>query len=198
MSDALGLDHPLTRASAALGTIVRQLLIVGAMLAGSIAASIEHAVWARSLAVASAIVLVGFAAAALSRGQARRDRALDLIVEGRERVPVAIVQRQRRRLSRQKTQRTLGRALDSMIEDALYRPRPLPLSSRPLLHRPLVARLEHELRAVAKMLRSGAGSVRGVAFCERLVTTGTSSLYGEDPLSLRGELRRAQALLELS
>lgn len=198
MSDALGLDHPLTRASAALDTTVRQLLVVGGILGGSVAALVEHAVWARSVAIASGVVLLGFTAAVLTRRQTRRDRALDLIVEGRELVPVWIVERQCRRLSRPKAQRTLGRALDSMLEETLYRRWPAPLSSRPLLHRPLIARLEGEIRAVARSLRSGAANIRGVAFCERLITDGCSPLYGEEPLTLREELRRARALLELS
>jgi hypothetical protein len=191
-------DHPLTRASAALDATVRQLMVVGAMLAGSVAAAVEHAAWARSLAVASAVALLGFVAAALFRRQTRRDRALDLIVEGRENIPMSVVQRQCRRLARPKTQRTLGRALDAMVKDTLYRPWPLPLSSRPLLHRPLIARLHKEIRVVAELLSSGGASIRGVAFCERLVTDGASPLYGEDPLSLHAELSRARALLELS
>jgi hypothetical protein len=198
MSDGLGLDHPLNRASAALDATVRQLLVVGGILAGSLAAAVEHATWARSLAIASAIVLLGFAAAALLRRQARRDRALDLILEGREALAVAIVQRQCRRLARPKTQRTLGRALEKMIEESLYRPWPMPHSSRPLLHRPLVALLRNEIREVAELLRSGRAAIRGVAFCERLVTNGASPLYGQDPVALRGELGRARALLELA
>jgi hypothetical protein len=191
-------DHPLTRASAALDATVRQLLVVAAMFAGSIAAALEHDSWARALAIASAIVLVGFVAATLLRRQTRRDRALDLILEGRQSVPVSVVQRQCRRLSRPKTQRTLARALNSMVDDTLRRSWPLPLSSRPLLHRPLIARLQREIRAVAELLGSGSATIRGVAFCERLVTDGASPLYGEDPLALNAELCRARTLLKLS
>jgi hypothetical protein len=191
-------DHPLTRASAALDATVRQLLVVAAMFAGSVAAALEHDSWARSLAVASAVVLLAFVAATLLRRQTRRDRALDLIVEGRQSIPVSVVQRQCRRLSRPKTQRTLARALNSMVDDTLHRPWPLPLSSRPLLHRPLIARLHIEIRAVAELLGSGSASIRGVAFCERLVTDGASPLYGEDATSLHDELCRARSLLGLS
>jgi hypothetical protein len=198
MSDVLGLDHPLTRASAALDATVRQLLVVGAIFAGSLAATAQHASWARSVSIASAVVLLGFAAAAVIRTQTRRDLVLELIVEGRERLPLSVVQRERRRLERPRTRRILARTLELLIEETLQRRKTVGLSSRPLLHPRLAADVRAEIRALAELLRSGEVTVRGVAFCERLLTDGGSPLYGQDPIALRGELHRARALLGLA
>ncbi len=64
MSDLLGLDHPLTRASQAFDATIRQLLVVVGMLAGGVAAALEHASWGREVAIAAGLVLVVFAVAA--------------------------------------------------------------------------------------------------------------------------------------
>ncbi len=195
MSDVLGLDHPLTRASRALDATVRQLLVVVAMLAGGVAADLEHASWGRDVAIAAGLVLVAFAFAAFVRAQTRRDRALDVILEGRESLPVAVVQRQRRRLARPRTRHSLARTLKSMIDETLHN-RSLALhSSRPLLHPSLIAAAQDDMRATASALRGEHSTVRGVALVERLITRGESPLYGRDAVALRGELARARALL---
>jgi hypothetical protein len=146
--------------------------------------------------LAAAVVLVGTGALAALRVQARRDRVLDLVLAGRESLSLTVVERQRRRLASSRTRRSLARTLEAMIEETLHRPWPVPLSSRPLLHPPLIAAAQDELRAVAKLLRSGGASVRGVALCERLVTGGDSPLYGREPEPLRSELCRARVLLD--
>lgn len=195
MSDALALDHPLRQASDALDATVRQLLVVGAMLAGSLPAAVSGAAWARSLALAAAVVLLGTAARAAVRAQARRDCAVDLIIEGHETLPIRIVQRQCRRLVRERTRRTLARTLQSMTEQTLRRRTAGALSSRVPLHRPLIIAVQDELGAVATVLQSGQANTRGVAFCERLLTDGGSPLYGRDLAALRARLSRARALL---
>ena len=61
--------------------------------------------WATAVAAGAVIVLVGLAIAAAAFAQRRRDRALDLIIEGRESVLVAAVQRERQRLDAARTRR---------------------------------------------------------------------------------------------
>jgi hypothetical protein len=195
MSDFLGLDHPLTRASDALDTTVKQLLVVVALFAGGLAASLEHAHWGRDVVIASGLVLAGFALAAWVRAQARRDRALDLILEGRESLPLSVVQRECRRLAALRTRRSLATTLQSMIEETLQR-RALRLrSARPLLSRALIAEAQDEMRAIARLLLSESVRIRGVALVERVVTQGTSPLYGCDAAALRSEFARARVLL---
>ena len=196
MSDVLGLDHPLTRACAALDTTIQQLLIVAAIFAASIAAALDRSTIAPSVAVAAALVLAGFGVAALSRAQTRRDRVLDLIVEGRENLPVTLVQRERRRLASPKLRRGLAGTLESMVEETL---RPCTLafrSARPVLSRSAVVEAQADVREVVGLLRGLGATVRGVAFTERLVTRGDSVLYGHDIAALRDGLRRARVLLE--
>lgn len=194
-SDALGFDHPLTRACDALDATLRQLLVVVAVLAGSVAAVIEKAFWARSLALAAAIVLLAVAAIAAIRNQSRRDLALDLILEGRETLPVAVVQRQRQRLASTRTRRTLARTFESMIDETLNRQRLAIRGARPLLHVRLIKEAQHDMRLVAQLLRADGATVRGVAFSERMITHCESPLYGSDAAALRAQLRRACELL---
>jgi hypothetical protein len=188
-------DQPLTRASEAVDASVKQLLVVVAMLAGGIAGSIEHATWGPSEASASGLVLVGFAFVAWLRVQTCRDRALELILEGRESLPLRAVQRQRQRLASARTRSSLARTITSMIEETLQRG-PLALrSARPLLSRSLIEDVRDELIGIANLLQGDAATVRGTALMERMVTHGESSLYGQDALALRSDLARVRTML---
>lgn len=195
MSDVLGPGHPLTRACFALDHAVRQVTVIAALLGGSLGATLAGAAWARSVAVAAGLVLLGTAAVAGLRAQRRRDLALDIVITGPERLPLAVIQRQHRRLSSQRTRGSLARTLESMVQETLHRAWTLPLSSRPRLYAPLIMAVQDDLRELAALLRSGTVGVRGVALCERIVTMGTSPLYGRDLAPLRTELLRARFLL---
>jgi hypothetical protein len=194
-SELLGSDHPLTRAYESLEAVRRQLLVVAALLAGSMVDALEGVAWARSAAIAGAIVLAGVAAAALLLVGIRRERAVELIAQGRENLPVTLVQRQCIRLASPRTRRSLARTLESMIEETLHPRRVSIPSARLSLNRRLIASLQDELRRVARLLRDDRVTTRGVAFSERLLTRGESPLYGRDIVALRAELRRARALL---
>lgn len=195
MTDVLGPGHPLTRASRELDAAIRQMSMVAVLLGGSLGAVLAGGAWARSTAVAAGLVLVGTAVRAALRAQTRRDRALDLVIAGPDRLPLPVLQRQRRRLASPRTRHTLARTLESMVQETLHRSWTHPLSSRPALHAPLIAGAQGELRELAALLRSGSAAVRGVALCERIVTMGTSPLYGRDLGPLRRELQRARFLL---
>jgi hypothetical protein len=194
-SAVLGRDHPLTRACDALEGALRQLLVVAAVLVGSVLAAIEHNAWARSIALAAAIVLAGVAAVSALLAQSRRERAIDVILQGQELLPVGAVARQRRRLAARRTRRALARTLVRMTDETLRRTPGSPRSARPVLHRPLIAAAAGEIQALAAALRDDRAAVRGVAFSERLITRSDSPLYGRDLAALRAELRRARELL---
>jgi hypothetical protein len=115
-SDVLGSDHPLARATDALQNVVRHALAVAAALVGSTIDLIAGRTWPATLAASAAAVLVGLIAIAAACKQTQRERALAVIIEGREHVPVATVQRQRRRLLDPRTRATLARNLTVMIE----------------------------------------------------------------------------------
>lgn len=198
MTDVLGLDHPLTRACAALDVARRQLLLICAVLAGTVAAALDGSTIALPVAIAAALALAGFALAALGRVQRRRDLVLDLILEGREDVPLSLVQRQRRRLASPRLRQTLARTLESMVEEMARPPSLANQMVRPLQYRPVIIETRSDLQRLIAALRSAHSTVRGVAFTERLITHGESALYGQDSSALRDELARARVLLELA
>ena len=76
----------------------RQWVHVAAVLAGSVIARIEGREWAGPLAGSAMIVLLILTVLVAAHKQRERDCAIELVLEGRERVPIAAVQRQRRRL----------------------------------------------------------------------------------------------------
>jgi hypothetical protein len=55
--------------------------------------------------------------------------------------------------------------------------------------------MESQLRELSARLRAGGAELRGVAFVHRLLTAGSSPLYGRRVEPLRAELARARRLL---
>ena len=128
--------------------------------------------------------------------QRERDCAIELVLEGRESVPIAAVQRQRRRLLSDQTRNGLAGNLEDLIRQAANRSS-VQMRVTPLPFEPTVVRLvAGELRDVIGLLRAEGASARGVARAERLVERAVSPLYGQDVGALREELRRVRDLLE--
>jgi hypothetical protein len=184
----LGSDHPLTRAVDGLDSVGRQSRAVGAVLLGSVIDVTQGVAWAAAAALSAAIVLVGLAVVAAACLQRQRDRALDLIIEGDEGVPVEAVQHERQRLHAPGTQRRLAGAIDRMVDQALNPPNIRGRGTRPLFEITVVALVADDLRAISRLLRTEHASVRGVALAERLVNDGTSALYRDQADALRGQL----------
>jgi hypothetical protein len=194
-SAVLGPDHPLARAIDGLESVVRQLRVVSAVLIGSMIDFREGVAWAEDAALSAVIVLFGLAIVSAVLAQRRRDRALDRILEGHESVQIAVVQRERQRLRAARTQRLLARSIDSMVEEASNPAKPCVRGARPLFEISVVALVAEDLRAISRLLRAERASVRGVALAERLVSDGTSPLYGDQAPALRGELHRIHDLM---
>ena len=194
-SAVLGPDHPLTRAVDGLESVGRQSRVVGTVLVGSVIDAIQGVAWAAAAALSAVIVLFGLAIVAGVFAQRRRERALDLIIEGHETVSVAAVQRERERLHAARTQHRLARAIDGMVDQALNPPTTWGRGARPLFEVAVVALVAEDLRAISRLLRAERASVRGVALTERLVSDGTSALYRDQADALRGELRRVHDLM---
>lgn len=116
--EVLGAQHPLAQIADALACIGRHSLVAVALLLGSSADVIQGVSWATPVALASAFVLVCLAITASAFVRRRRDCAVELIVEGRESLPIAAVQRERQRLAAPRTRRVLGRTRDGMLRDA--------------------------------------------------------------------------------
>jgi hypothetical protein len=194
-SAVLGPDHPLSRAVDGRESVGRQSRVVGAVLIGSMIDFTQGATWAAAAALSAVTVLVGLAIGAAALTQSQRDRALDLIIEGHESVPVAAVQRERQRLHAPGTQRRLARAIDGVIDQALNPPKMRGRGVRPLFEIVVVAFVAEDLRAISQLLGAQHASIRGVALAERLVSDGTSPLYRDQADGLRGELQRIHDLM---
>lgn len=188
----LGADHPLTRAIDAVQRTRRQLVPVFAVVVGSLIDLSEGAGWAGAVVLSAATVLFGLAIALAAFEQRKRDRALDVIAEGRESVPIAAVQRSRQRLSAPNTQRQIARTVEGMVEQSLHPPNPCSRNARPLFDVSVVSSVVEDLRTISEILRTEHASVRGVALAELLLGDGTSALYGDQPDLLREELGRVQ------
>jgi hypothetical protein len=78
--------------------VAKQWRTCAAILTGAIIAEIEAQSWAIPLAVSAGFTLLALSALLAALEQRVRDRATDLIADDGETVPIAIVQRQRRRL----------------------------------------------------------------------------------------------------
>ena len=174
----------------------RQWVDVAAVLAGSLLARAQGARWAGPLAGSAATVLAVLSVLLALRVQERHDRVVDVILDGRERVPIALVQRQRRRLLSAPTRSQLARSLDEVVSEAAKPPRLAVRVLPPLCAPPVVSPLADELRDIGALLGADGVSARGVVRVERLLSQpATSPLYGGDVSALREELRLVRGLL---
>jgi hypothetical protein len=189
-------DHPLLRATEAVDYTGRQWVHIVAVLTGSAIARTDGRGWAGPLAGSAAVVLLILTVLLAAHKQRERDYAIELVLEGLETVPIAAVQRQRRRLLSDRTRNGLAGNLEDLVRQAARRPR-LQMRVTPLPFEPMVLTMAAgELRDVIGLLRTQGVSARGVARAERLVERAVSPLYGQDADALREELRRVRDLLE--
>jgi hypothetical protein len=167
-------------------------------LAGSVIARAEGGRWAAGLVCSAGAVLVVLSLLLAARVQARRDCVIDVILDGGEALPVAVVQRARRRLVSSRNRVWLAQSLEEMAREAAAtrtgRVRIVPSLFEPRV----VAQVADELLELRALLRTGQVSARGVASMERLVGYATSPLYGRDVAALRAELCRVLGLLKES
>ena len=192
----LGPAHPLIRATEAVADGARQWRICAAVLAGAIIARLEDHPWATALALSAGIVLLTLSILVLALAQRLRDRATELIAEGRETLPIAIVQRQRQRLLTPKRRKILARTLDTMVRQATTPPKIRTTGTRPLFDPRVVASVAADLSAVIARLHTEHAHARGVALTEQLIVDGGSPLYGHNEKRLREELQRVRYLLD--
>jgi hypothetical protein len=166
------------------------------MFAGATIAQLEGHAWATSLVISAGVVLL-LISAVISALMARvRDRAIDLITGGRETLPIAVVQRERRRLLTRRRTQILAKTLDTMIRYTTTPPKIRTTATRPLYDPTVITRVAPDLRAVIENLQSEHTHARGVALTEQLITDGRSPLYGENEGRLREELHRVRSALD--
>ncbi len=194
--DVLGPDHPLVRAAETVRTTTRQSIVIATALAGSVVAVCAGASSAASIAVSAAIVLAGVLIRGAASRQRQSDRAIDLILQGRETLPVTAIQRHRQRLLDPRTRLGLARAFETVISQATNRPTLRTRGTLPLFDLRVVAPANAELAAVAALLREACPVARGVARAERLLTDARSPLYGHSAQALCDELQHVRRLLD--
>jgi hypothetical protein len=192
----LGRDHPLARAIDATESIGRQWWACAAVDAGALIAQLEDHPWAVAVTISAALVLLTLTVVLLALRQRTRDEAIRLISDGREALPIAVVQRQRQLMLSRRTREALARTLETMLRQAVSPPRITPRGGRSLFSGRVIASVAPDLRAVIGLLRTDTALARGVALTERLIAHGDSPFYARDASALREELRRIRSSLE--
>jgi hypothetical protein len=164
------------------------------VIAVSAAAAIAGVSAALPVVVAAVVVAVAMACSLATLSAERRDRVLDLIIEGRDSLPLAIVARERQRLADPGHRAQLSQSLEALRREAQH-PRLRRPSDRPLHRAQVVAAVAPDVTETARMLRSNGAALSGVAMAERLLTRPDSPLYGDSAELLRADLRRCLFLL---
>ena len=188
----LGACHPLVRLLGRFETVFEQLVWVTAVQAAGVVFLAGGTAFGLSLVVAAAVVLAGLACRVAALRTCRREKCLELIVEGHATLPLPCIERSCRRLLGGRTVELFARSIDDMVATAVC-PSKL-LASFPLTDPRVIREAATELRQVAALLRAGP-AVRGVALVEWLLTSAATPLYGSEVEPLRQELWRAVYLL---
>jgi hypothetical protein len=190
----LGAGHPLVAVLYACGDTVEGITAVAAVQLGALALWSVNASYGRALTLGAGVVQVALGLRWASLLVQRREQCLELVIAGREQLPLAAVARECRRLGSPRRQAQLATCLENLADVETRKPcrgeRQRPIHSRRVL-----AATEPELRGVVARLRAGGGELRGVALLDRLITSGASPLYGERVGPLREELARGSYLL---
>jgi hypothetical protein len=190
----LGPSHPLVETIETLAEARRQALAVGAILVTSLALASVGIRWAQTAAVSAAAMLCVLAAAGLNSRCRLRRHALDLILEGREEIPVTAVEEQRRRLLDARCRTTLATSFESLADYAVS-PQSRPPAST--FNRATIATMADELRDVGSLLRTRPSTARGVALARSMLTDGARSpLHRGEMVASCHELRRIRFLLQ--
>ena len=194
-AELLGPNHPFARGDRLQRDLRRQSVVTAAALAVGASAYAGGRGWGLPLLIAAGIVELGLGLALVLQGGLQRERVRELIIAGRDDLPLPRLQRERRRLLRPRQTRSLARALDELVRAAERWPRLVP-SSRPVFDPRLVRAAGPQLHRIATRLREPSVSVRAVARVEQLLTSGASPLYGRELEELRSELRLIEADLD--
>ena len=190
---ALGPDHPLARALELQAVLTRDLIAVAA-LSILLAAATAAALIAWPAAVIGGALTLVLGVCALLAHQTVRERAFDLIAEGREGVPVGVVRRERDRLLEACYRQMLARSLER-LRAAAERPAPWSPSATFPAHPRTLRAVDSELRELEALLSEPTRSARGVALAQKLIADAVSPLHGRDTQRLREELRRIKLVL---
>lgn len=190
----LGAGHPLVAVLYACGETIEGIAAVGAVQLGAFALWWVNGSYGRALTLGAGVVNAALGLRWASLRVQRRELCLELVIAGREHLPLAAVARERQRLASSRHQAQLGLCLENLADIASRKPC-RGERQRPIYSRRVLTATEPQLRGVVARLRAGGGELRGVALLDRLITSGASPLYGERVGPLRDELARGSYLL---
>jgi hypothetical protein len=193
----LGARDPLVGVLRRSDTVLEQLVSVTAVQAAGLVFLSGELKFGLALALAAVVVQLGLGCRLAALRARRRELCLELIVAGRQALPLACVDGQRRRLLDPRARERLATSIDEIVNTA-SRPLPLHPAVRPIFYVGVIRRVAPELYQVASLLRGDAPCVRGVAAVEWLLTSPASPLYGVDVEPLRQELGRVRYLLRVT
>ena len=189
----LGNEHPLVLAVEAHRRALERLVAVLELLLVATLAGLGWAVWVVGSAAAVAVVA---AASLWARTTTRDAEVLALIMRGRGAIPVPVVRRARERLLNADRGAALARALERLSGQPVCEWEPAIHPASPVVSgRAAAFAAASELASIAELIRAQDAGLAGFALAERLVTDGTSPLYGDDTQLLRDELARLRFLL---
>ena len=192
--DLLGRNDPLVRSLGRQAVALTQLYAVIALTAVCAVGFAAGAYGVIPVLVASTFATLGLAGRAALRVLDRRDSVRDLIIRGGADVPLAFVQRERNRLLDRRRREILAHCYESIGDEPGASGR-VPCRACVIVSLKLMAEVRPEMKLIAALLRDDAPGVPGVAAAQRMVSTGTESLYGDDEEILRQDLRRIAVLL---
>ncbi len=152
--------------------------------------------FALALTVAAAVVQLALGLRLAMLMAHRHDACRDLVIDGEERLPLAALRVELRRLCDPRRQARLARAVEELANTVDQQRREIGLGP-PLCSRRVLAAVEPQLRDLVPLLRADGAGIRGIALLDRLITSGMSPLYGERVAPLRDELGRIRYLLIL-
>ena len=190
----LGAQHPLVRVMDDMHARLEQAIALMSIIAAGAAAALTGVADTRAALAAATVVEIVLVCSLWMLAVAKRDRILDLIVEGRENLTLPSVARERKRLLDPRHRARLSRSLETLRHEA-ERPVLHPPSHRPLYRRRVIAAASRELLETARALRCEHAGAAGVAMAERLLSRPDSPLYGESGAQLSVELRQCRFLL---
>jgi hypothetical protein len=177
--------------------VLEQLVSVTAVQAAGLVFLSGDLKFGLSIALAAVVVQLALGCRLAALRARRRELCLELIVAGREALPLACVDRERRGLLEPRAWERLAKSIDEIANSA-SRPLPPHPAVRPIFYVRVIRRVAPELGQVASLLRGDAPCVRGVAAVEWLLTSPASPLYSVDVEPLRQELGRVRYLLSLT
>jgi hypothetical protein len=176
----LGARQPLVCVFRRFDTAFEQLVSVSAMQGAALVFLSGNLRFGLSLVIAGLVVQVGLGCRLAALRARRRELCLELIIGGRQALPLACTQRERRRLLDPRTRQQLATSTDEILQTAAGA-LPLHPAVRPIFY--------------ARVIRHVAP---GVAAVEWLLRAPASPLYDVHVEPLRQELGRARYLLNLT